>query len=95
MQDELIALLKRCTAIGSKWVFKLKENPDGTINKYKANLVAKGFLLALTLHKFLVRLSNLFVSTLFSLFLFLKARVFVNWMSTMHFSLEICKRKFT
>ena len=30
-------------AIGCKWVFKVKENPDGTMNKYKARLVAKGF----------------------------------------------------
>ena len=26
-----------------KWVFKVKEHPDGTIDKYKARLVAKGF----------------------------------------------------
>ncbi|MCH82453.1 retrovirus-related Pol polyprotein from transposon TNT 1-94, partial [Trifolium medium] len=30
-------------AIGCKWVFRLKQNPDGTLNKYKARLVAKGF----------------------------------------------------
>jgi hypothetical protein len=30
-------------AIGSKWVFKVKRNPDGTIECYKARLVAKGF----------------------------------------------------
>lgn len=29
--------------IGCKWVFKIEENPDGTINKYKAQLVAKDF----------------------------------------------------
>nr|KYP51497.1 Retrovirus-related Pol polyprotein from transposon TNT 1-94 [Cajanus cajan] len=29
--------------IGCRWVFRLKENPDGSINKYKARLVAKGF----------------------------------------------------
>jgi len=29
--------------IGCKWVFRVKENLDGTINKYKARLVAKGF----------------------------------------------------
>ena len=29
--------------IGCKWVFRVKENPDGTIHKYKARLVAKGF----------------------------------------------------
>jgi hypothetical protein len=29
--------------VGCKWVFRIKENPDGTVNKYKARLVAKGF----------------------------------------------------
>ena len=54
MQDEFLDLLRNGTwslvdltkdrqAIGCKWVFKLKENPDGSINKYKARLVAKGF----------------------------------------------------
>ncbi|XP_050918760.1 uncharacterized mitochondrial protein AtMg00820-like [Lathyrus oleraceus] len=54
MQDEYQALLKNQTwtlvspseskrPIGCKWVFRVKENPDGSINKYKARLVAKGF----------------------------------------------------
>jgi histone deacetylase 1/2 len=54
MQVEYDALLQNNTwslvplppnrqAIGCKWVFRLKENPDGTVNKYKARLVAKGF----------------------------------------------------
>ena len=30
-------------AVGCKWVFQIKENTDGSINKYKARLVAKGF----------------------------------------------------
>lgn len=29
--------------IGCKWVFRLKENPDGSILKLKAKLVTKGF----------------------------------------------------
>ncbi|WRX23027.1 Reverse transcriptase [Theobroma cacao] len=29
--------------IGVKWVFKTKLNADGTVNKYKAHLVAKGY----------------------------------------------------
>ena len=32
-------------AIGSKWVFKVKENVDGSIDRYKARLVAQGFSL--------------------------------------------------
>ncbi|XP_058759254.1 uncharacterized mitochondrial protein AtMg00820-like [Vicia villosa] len=30
-------------AIECKWVFRIKQNLDGTIQKYKARLVAKGF----------------------------------------------------
>nr|KYP48064.1 Retrovirus-related Pol polyprotein from transposon TNT 1-94 [Cajanus cajan] len=55
MKQEYSALLKNNTwtlvqlppnrnAIGCKWVFRIKENFDGSVNKYKAILVAKGFL---------------------------------------------------
>ena len=30
-------------AVGLKWVFKIKKDPDGNIVKYKARLVAKGY----------------------------------------------------
>ena len=29
--------------VGRKWVFTLKYNPDGSINRYKARIVANGF----------------------------------------------------
>ena len=29
--------------LGSKWIFKRKMKPDGTIDKYKARLVVKGY----------------------------------------------------
>jgi hypothetical protein len=32
-----------CKHVGCKWVFKKKLRPDGTIEKYKAWLVAKGY----------------------------------------------------
>ncbi|KAE8712228.1 hypothetical protein F3Y22_tig00110260pilonHSYRG00155 [Hibiscus syriacus] len=54
VQDEINALQKNetwslvklppgRTALGCKWLFKLKHNPDGSILRYKARLVAKGF----------------------------------------------------
>ncbi|CAJ2668996.1 unnamed protein product [Trifolium pratense] len=39
----LVKLPPNRKAIGCKWVFRTKENPDGSINKLKARLVAKGF----------------------------------------------------
>ena len=40
---ELSVLPANHKAIGLKWVFKVKKDPDGNITKYKARLVAKGY----------------------------------------------------
>ena len=32
-----------CKSVGCKWVFKKKLRPDGTIEKYNASFVAKGY----------------------------------------------------
>ncbi|GJX04578.1 retrovirus-related pol polyprotein from transposon TNT 1-94 [Tanacetum coccineum] len=40
---ELAELPKGVKPIGSKWVFKKKLNPDGSISAFKARLVAKGY----------------------------------------------------
>ncbi|KAE8676092.1 Protein NRT1/ PTR FAMILY 6.2 [Hibiscus syriacus] len=39
----LVSLPYRRIAVECKWLFKLKKNPDGTIQQYKARLVAQGF----------------------------------------------------
>ena len=54
MDEEFVALTRQRTwilvppsptqnAVGCKWEFKLKHNSDGSISKYKAQLVVKGF----------------------------------------------------
>lgn len=54
MQEEFSALQKNNTwslvpyspsmsTVGSKWIFKIKHNSDGSIQRYKARLVAQGF----------------------------------------------------
>ncbi|CAL2247309.1 unnamed protein product [Prunus armeniaca] len=40
---ELIPSLPYQNLIGCKWVFRIERHPDGTIDRYKAHLVAKGF----------------------------------------------------
>ncbi|KAL0318775.1 UNVERIFIED_CONTAM: Retrovirus-related Pol polyprotein from transposon TNT 1-94 [Sesamum angustifolium] len=39
----LIQLPKGKKTIGTKWVFKIKYNPDGTMKRYKGRLVAEGY----------------------------------------------------
>ena len=40
---DIVPLPKGRKAIGSRWVFRVKETQDGEIERYKARLVAKGF----------------------------------------------------
>ena len=40
---EITDLPAGCKPVGCKWIFRRKRRPDGTIEKYKAHLVAKGF----------------------------------------------------
>lgn len=55
MHEELTALLKNqlgllqpcpkgIKPISCKWVYRVKKNPDGSVNKFKARLIAHGFL---------------------------------------------------
>ena len=39
---ELVPLLSGKSIVGCKWVFAIKVGPDGTIDRLKAHLVAKG-----------------------------------------------------
>ena len=40
----LVDLPNAVKSIGLRWIFKIKHNSDGTINKYKARLVVKGYV---------------------------------------------------
>ena len=39
----MVDLPSRKSAIGCKWVYKIKTRSDGTVDHYKAYLVARGF----------------------------------------------------
>lgn len=39
----IIPLLTSKHTIGCRWVYKVKYLPDGSVDKYKAHLVAKGY----------------------------------------------------
>lgn len=41
---EIIAPLQGVKPILCKWVYRVKRKADGSVNKFKAKLVAKGFL---------------------------------------------------
>lgn len=41
---DLIDLPPGAKPIGLKWIFKIKRNADGSMNKYKSRLVAKGYI---------------------------------------------------
>jgi hypothetical protein len=53
MDEKMVALNANVTwelvvtkgqeTIGCKWVYKIKHNVDGSVNKYKVRLVAKGY----------------------------------------------------
>ncbi|XP_039065816.1 uncharacterized mitochondrial protein AtMg00820-like [Hibiscus syriacus] len=40
----LVSLPKDRVHVNCKWIFKVKRNVDGTVSRYKARLVVKGFL---------------------------------------------------
>ena len=40
---DLITLLAGKSVIGCKWVYKIKTKADGSVDRYKARLVSKGF----------------------------------------------------
>ena len=40
---DLVDLPSRKSAIGCKWVYKIKTRLDGTVDRYKARLVTRGF----------------------------------------------------
>jgi len=63
---DLVEIPEERKAVGSKWVFKLKTGADGSVERYKARLVAQGFFRSLdwTMTKRSVQWSDLSQSEL-------------------------------
>jgi Reverse transcriptase (RNA-dependent DNA polymerase) len=40
---ELVSLPPGKNAVGCKWIFTVKQNPESRVERYKARLVAKGY----------------------------------------------------
>lgn len=40
---DLVSPPSHANVVGCKWVFRIKRKPNGTIKRYKARLVTKGF----------------------------------------------------
>jgi len=40
---ELVQLPKEKKVVGCKWVFTMKQTPEGKVDRYKARLAAKGY----------------------------------------------------
>ena len=40
---ELVPLLEGKKIVGCRWIFTIKLNPDGSINRYKVRLAVKGY----------------------------------------------------
>ena len=104
--EELQALISTCTwelvdlppnksVVGCKWVYKIKTHIDGSIDQYKAWLVAKGFIKEYDIdyeETFSPVACSLQSKALLLLLLLNNRRCF-KWMSRIPFSMEIYQKK--
>ena len=79
---DLVELPENEKPIGSKWVFKVKHGSDGTVERFKGRLVAKGYaqrLVSIMMRLFL-QLSGTPLFVHFWLMLFKTTYLYTKWM---------------
>jgi hypothetical protein len=93
----LVPPQKGLNVIGCKWVYKIKRKANGSIDTYKARLVAIGFQqrYGIDYENTFSRLLNLPLYMSFYLLLCLEDGAFDNLMCRMHFFMGSYKKKCT